>query len=140
MTAQPEDAPAGIGLKTQLVRFVITGGASGVLDYALTAFFQFVVGFPPWASKAIGFVCGTTMAYVINRRWTFKAEPSAARAVAVGGLYAVTFGINVGLYAWLSHVWGESVAASIGAYVVAQGVATVVNFIVQRTVIFKLGR
>lgn len=41
-------------------------------------------------AKTLSFIAGTTTAYPINRRWTFQAEPSRARFIAVVILYAVT--------------------------------------------------
>lgn len=133
-----EEASTSVDLKTQLIRFVATGAGAAVLDYGLTMLLQYVVGTPESLAKACGFILGTTVAYLINRRWTFRAEPSTARFVAVVALYAVTFGVNVGLYSWLSHMWEETALYSAVAFVIAQGVATVINFVVQRAVIFKI--
>ncbi|MCF8588872.1 GtrA family protein [Gordonia sp. HY285] len=133
-----EEASTSVDLKTQLVRFVATGVLSAVFDFALTLLLQSVAGAPYWLAKACGFILGTTIAYLINRRWTFRAEPSKARFIAVVLLYAVTFFVNIGLYSLLMHEWGSSLVASACAFVVAQGVATVINFVVQRTVIFKI--
>ena len=128
----------GVDLKTQLVRFVITGAGSGVLDFGLTLLLQYGFGMPEWFAKAVGFICGTTTAYLINRRWTFAAEPSALRFVAVAVLYLVTFIVQVGIYNGLSRVWEETFVYSLVAFMIAQGTATVINFVVQRTVIFKI--
>lgn len=133
-----QEASTDVDLKTQIVRFVITGAGSGVLDFSLTLLFQYVFGAPEWAAKAVGFVGGTTMAYLINRRWTFRAEPSTARFLAVACLYLVTFAVQVGIYTVLSRVWDEQVLYSLFAFVIAQGTATVINFVVQRAVIFKI--
>ncbi|GAA3947945.1 GtrA family protein [Gordonia caeni] len=133
-----EEASTDVDLKTQLVRFVLTGAGSAVLDYGLTMLLQYGFDASFGIAKAAGFLLGTTVAYLINRRWTFRAEPSAARFVAVIALYAITFGVNVGLYSWLSHAWPVTVLYSAAAFVVAQGVATVINFVVQRAVIFKI--
>ncbi|PKZ64828.1 polysaccharide biosynthesis protein GtrA [Gordonia terrae] len=133
-----EEASTDVDLKTQLIRFVVTGAGSAVLDYALTMFLQYVVGVPGGVAKAGGFILGTTTAYLINRRWTFRAEPSTARFIAVVCLYLVTFVVNVGLYGWLSHLWEETALYSAIAFVIAQGTATVINFVVQRMVIFKI--
>lgn len=137
MTAGRDTRPS---LGAQLLRFVVAGGLSAIVDYglllALSAF-----GLDPRAAKALSFVAGTTTAYLINRRWTFQAEPSRRRFAAVVALYAVTFAVQVGLFALLypwALGWSDSmlIANTLG-FVVAQGVATTVNFVVQRAVIFR---
>lgn len=133
-----EEASTDVDLRTQLIRFVITGAFAGILDFGLTFLLQEAFGVVPWAAKAVGFIVGTTTAYLINRRWTFRAEPSTARFIAVMALYLVTFAVQVGLYALLVHLWSEQFIPSLAAYVIAQGTATVINFVVQRAVIFKI--
>ncbi|MBT0567358.1 GtrA family protein [Williamsia sp. CHRR-6] len=132
------EASTDLPLTQQLVRFVVTGAGSGAVDFGVTVLLQYLVGAPHWLAKAAGFVCGTTMAYLINRRWTFRTEPSRARFIAVVALYLVTFAVQVGLYTALSAVWPEEFFYSLAAFVIAQGTATVINFVVQRVVIFKI--
>lgn len=152
---QPMEIPvserdSGLDLKTQLFRFIATGVLSAIVDFGLLTVLTQAAGFEHAPAKAISFICGTTTAYLINRRWTFKAEPSRARFIAVVLLYALTFALQVGLYMALYHAlhgvlagrgasigMDELVASTVG-FVIAQGVATICNFIVQRTVIFKL--
>ena len=89
-------------------------------------------------AKTLSFIAGTTTAYLINRRWTFQAEPSRARFIAVVILYAVTFGLQVGInQLFYLQFAGESWRRPV-AFVIAQGTATVINFVVQRAVIFRL--
>ncbi|QDQ98949.1 GtrA family protein [Tomitella fengzijianii] len=126
-----------LGLKTQMVRFIITGALSGIVDFGLTVLLmQFGMGHTP--AKAVGFICGTTTAYLINRRWTFQAPPSTARFIAVAVLYAVTFVVQVGLFDVMFRVLPEGIIYTFIAYCVAQGTATVINFVVQRVVIFNI--
>ncbi|MCH5643402.1 GtrA family protein [Gordonia sp. ABSL49_1] len=132
------EASTNVDLKTQMIRFIITGAGSGVLDFGLTIFLQYVVGADFWIAKSFGFILGTTTAYLLNRRWTFEAEPRTLRFISVVALYGVTFFVNVGLYTVLSHAWPETLLYSFIAYVIAQGTATVINFVVQRLVIFKI--
>ena len=57
-------------------------------------------------------------------------------------LYALTFALQVGLFSVLFNRLTEAglgrLAVQVVAFVVAQGVATTVNFVVQRGVIFRL--
>jgi putative flippase GtrA len=136
-----DERGSALPLRTQLVRFVLTGGLSAVVDFGLlVALMALGLGHTP--AKALSFVAGTTTAYLINRRWTFRAEPSRKRFLAVVVLYALTFALQVGLFSvlftWLSaHGFSLRVVQVVG-FVVAQGVATTVNFVVQRTVIFRM--
>ena len=89
-------------------------------------------------AKTLSFIAGTTTAYLINRRWTFQAPPSTARFIAVVVLYAVTFTVQVGInYVFYMALEDKAWRVPV-AFVIAQGTATVINFIVQRAVIFRL--
>ncbi len=135
-----ELAPGRLPLRTQLTRFVVSGGFSALVDFGLlVALMALGLGHNP--AKALSFVAGTTTAYLINRRWTFQAGPSKRRFAAVVLLYAVTFLLQVGLFAvlfpWLEVTTASTFVAQLVGFVIAQGVATTVNFIVQRSLIFR---
>ncbi|MCG2805480.1 MAG: GtrA family protein [Propionicimonas sp.] len=124
-----------------MFRFVVTGGLAAVVDFGLLVALMNLFGFDPNLAKALSFVAGTTTAYLINRRWTFVAEPSKRRFAAVVALYGLTFALQVGLFAvlfpWVFATWGSKTLAQVVGFVIAQGVATTVNFIVQRSLIFR---
>jgi putative flippase GtrA len=136
-----DDRESALPLRDQLVRFVITGGLSAVVDFGLLVILM-ALGLGHTPAKAISFVAGTTTAYLINRRWTFRAAPSTRRFVAVVVLYALTFVLQVGLFSvlftWLTEQGLGRLSVQVIAFVIAQGVATTVNFIVQRSVIFRM--
>lgn len=123
-----------------MVRFILTGTLSALVDFGILVLLMHF-GMHHTPAKAISFVCGTATAYAINRRWTFRAGPSTRRLVSVLVLYGCTFFVQVGLFSLLFSLltsWGiRQIVVTVAAFVIAQGVATVVNFVVQRVVIFR---
>lgn len=141
MSSEPTETNARLGLHTQLIRFVITGVLSAVVDFGLLVVLMNLVGLDHTTAKAISFIAGTTTAYLINRRWTFQSDGSKRKFAAVVLLYGLTFVLQVGLFAvlfpWLLGLSGSQTVAQVVGFVIAQGVATTVNFIVQRGLIFR---
>lgn len=136
MDVEAEPGRARLGLLDQLVRFVLVGGFSALVDYG-TYYALLSLGLWIHGAKAIGFIAGTTTAYLLNRRLTFRARGSRGRFAAFLGLYATTFVVNVGMnalmLALLPQAWWEITLA----FVIAQGTATTINFVVLRSVIFR---
>ena len=129
--------PPTLSLKTQILRFLITGGFAAVVDFGLYVA-GLSVGLNVNVAKSLSFVAGTATAYLINRRWTFQAPPSRARFVAVCMLYGLTYAVQVGInYVFYMQFEDQPWRVPV-AFVIAQGTATVINFVVQRAVIFRL--
>ena len=113
-------ASRSTSLRAQSAKFAVTGALAALIDVSLTWLLQ--IGFGLLSAdpaRAVGFIIGTWAAYLLNRRWTFQAEATAVRFAGVLATYGVTFVVNM------------------VAFAISQGTATVVNFVVQRWIIFR---
>lgn len=124
------------GVVDQAIRFVVFGLLSAGVDFGVYQLFLHI-GTLADVAKAISFICGTVTAYLLNRRWTFDSAGGAAPATRFALLYGTTFFVNVGmnaagLHLFAGHTWRVPVA-----WVLAQAVATVINFVMLRTVVFR---
>ena len=128
-------------LKQQLVPFLLVGVGCAVIDFGITYTLDEFMGWQRDFAKAVGWVFGTVAAYVLNSKFSFNAKINAKKAGAVFVLYAVTFAVQMVLWRvtdspltslGLVNPWKNLVS-----FVIAQGVATVVNFELQRHWIFK---
>jgi putative flippase GtrA len=126
------------GLVQQLVRFVLVGGFCALVDFGIY-WLLLHTGLWVHAAKALSFIAGTTTAYFLNRRFTFTGA-STGRGTQVGGfaiLYTTTFFVNVGANALMLALLPEFTLEYAVAWAVAQGLATAINFVMLRTVVFK---
>lgn len=127
---------ARLRLSTQLTRFVLVGAVAFVVD--LSSYQTLLaIGLYVHLAKALAFIAGTTTAYLINRRWTFQGKGGRAEYASIMALYGITFVVQVGMNAVMLAVLPAFRGEFTCAFVVAQSVATAINFIVQRTVIFR---
>lgn len=127
--------------KSQLLRFLVVGVFCAVLDFGLTYLLTHVSGFTRVTAKVFGWCLGTLVAYLLNSKFTFQAKITGKRALAVFVLYLSTLGVQTFLY-WVTNdplialglvnPWKDAVS-----FVIAQGVATVTNFVLQRVLIFR---
>ena len=125
-----------ISLTNQLARFILVGALCAVIDFGS---YWALLSLGVWvhAAKAVSFILGTTSAYLLNRRFTFNARGGAGQAGGFALLYTITFFVNVGTNALMLQLLPTFRGEYLLAWVIAQGTATVINFITLRTVVFK---
>lgn len=127
--------------KRQFMRFLVIGVFCAVLDYGLTSTLIHVVGYDRLVAKPFGWCLGTAVAYLLNSRFTFQAKITGKHALAVFILYASTLAVQWGIFrvteAPLIALGFEGLWKDTISFVIAQGVATITNFVLQRVLIFK---
>lgn len=128
-------------VQRQLVPFVIIGVGCAIIDFGITYTLTELSPLSRGAAKAVGWVFGTIVAYLLNSRFAFQAQINVKKAGAVFMLYAVTFGVQ-----WFLYQITDAPLQALGlvnpfkdtvSFIIAQGVATVTNFVLQRRVIFR---
>lgn len=125
-------------LYTRIYRFLLTGIFSAVVDYTVTMLSHYLLNLDkPMLEKTLGFIAGTTTAYLINKKWTFEAKDAKNKLIPVIILYLITWLIQIIIYKYMINWIGSDVTARTLSFVVAQGTATVINFIIQNGFIFK---
>lgn len=127
---------ADLGLVSQLGRFIAIGAFSALVDFGayhgLLALGTYV-----HLAKAVSFILGTTTAYLLNRRYTFSAAGGRGRLAGFMLLYGTTFALNIGVNALMLAVLPAMPLRVSIAWVIAQGTATAINFVMLRTVVFR---
>ena len=119
-------------LKKEMKRFLVAGlsavGTDLITYYIMLNFLHHDI------AKAISFLIGTVVAFVINKYWTFeKNEKSYKEMMKFGVLYSVTLGANV----MTNNVVLEYTNIVFLAFLIATGISTVLNFIGQKSCVFR---
>jgi len=119
-------------IKKELKRFLLAGLSAVATD--LATYFILLNFIPHDIAKAISFLLGTILAFIINKYWTFeKYQKSYKEMMKFGILYSLTLGANV----MTNNIVLEYTSLVFLAFLVATGVSTVVNFIGQKWWVFR---
>ena len=126
------------GLVRQIGSFVAVGVVAAIVDFGVYHLLLSLGLYVP-VSKGISFILGTTTAYFLNRRFTFTGANTGGRGRFAGfvALYATTFAVNVGVNSLALALLPPVAVEESMAWVIAQGTATVINFVMLRTVVFR---
>nr|WP_243850772.1 GtrA family protein [Modestobacter marinus] len=120
----------------QLVRFVVVGLFSAVVDLTVYTL-ALHLGLWVHAARALSFVCGTSTAYALNRRWAFRVAGGRNRVLGFTLLYSTTFFVILGVNALALAVLPDRSWTITLAWAISQGFGTAVNFVMLRTVVFR---
>ncbi|UKJ08243.1 GtrA family protein [Solitalea lacus] len=119
-------------IRKELKRFLVAGLSAVGTD--LFMYYIFLNFFSIGLSKAISFLLGTIVAYLINKYWTFeKNQKSLKEIFQFAILYSCTLGVNV----MTNKIVLDNTQIVFIAFFVATGFSTVLNFIGQKFWVFK---
>jgi len=119
-------------IKKELLRFLVAGLSAVGTDLAI--YYMLLNFFSSDISKAISFLTGTIVAFLINKYWTFeKQENSYVEIFRFGVLYSLTLGANI----ITNKTILDNTEIVFIAFIMATGVSTVLNFVGQKWWVFK---
>ncbi len=117
----------------ELSRFVVGGGSAVLVDFVV---YRSLVhfGIDMSVAKAISYVAGAAVGFVINKFWTFEcARLSFTEILRYVILYACSALANTMVNALV--IWVTSM--TFFAFLCATGVSTIMNFIGQKFFVFR---
>ena len=119
-------------IKKELLRFLLAG--FGAVGTDLLIYYMLLNFLTPNISKGISFICGTFVAYFINKYWTFEKKGKSYREIIkFATLYSITLGLNI----LTNELVMNSIKIVLIAFIIATAVSTVVNFIGQKWWVFR---
>lgn len=124
--------------RKQLRRFLIVGSICVLVDLGVYSALTEGTGLAISASKALSYLAGIVVGFMLNKRWTFESSRRTwHEAITYFALYAATLGVNVGCNRLVLSVIGADHRTL--AFLMATGLTTVLNFIGMRLVTFRHG-
>lgn len=117
----------------ELLRFLVGGGSAVIIDFIV---YRVLVhfGVDLSVSKAISYVAGAAVGFVLNKFWTFECKKlSITEVLRYILLYACSAVANTVVN--LVVMWVTSM--TIFAFLCATGVSTIMNFLGQKFFVFR---
>ncbi len=137
-------------LKKQLIKFITIGLLAALVD--LACYYIFLNLLPEKAfsfmgnevfAKTISFLCGLTITYFFNKKWTWKQSGSSKRRFAkFVSLYGFSLVFNVAMNSILLYILKSNAIFSelpykyLIAFIGATGISASINFLGQKFWVF----
>jgi putative flippase GtrA len=119
--------------KRELLGFLVGGGTAVLVDFS-TYYMLMSISVPISASKAISYVLGAAVGFVINKFWAFESKQFSLREV---GCYILLYALSAIANTITNAVVLLVVSWKTFAFLCATGVSTIINFLGQKFFVFK---
>jgi putative flippase GtrA len=97
----------------ELVRFGLVGVLNTLFGLFMILALMYLAGVDYLLANAVGYSCGITLSYFINRSWTFRHKGSMFQsAILWGKVTAVAYAANLGVVVVVHEYFGTEGFAS----------------------------
>lgn len=117
----------------ELARFLVGGGSAVVVDFITYKLFM-TAGLDRNIAKAVSFICGSVVGFIINKLWTFESAGFSKWEIM---RYVVLYSGTAIINAMVNKVTLMVVSVEVLGFFCATGVSTVLNFLGQKYFVFK---
>ena len=118
--------------KKELLRFLVGGGSAVIMDFIAYKILLYI-GINMPVSKAVSYICGAAVGFIINKLWTFESKKfSETEIMKYILLYMVSAVVNTGVNKLIMGIFKVQILA----FLYATGVSTVLNFLGQKFFVF----
>ena len=121
----------------RLLRYGAVGCANTAIDWCVFTLLTELLGAAPALGHAIGYVCGMTSNYILNRVYTFRDGDGGSLKRQLPLFIAVSL-VSLGastLVVWLLTRWGVNKYV---AKVVSMAISTTINYLGIKTLVFRI--
>lgn len=116
----------------EILKFLVGGTSAVVTDYAVYRVLL-AAGWAMSPAKAVSYVCGAIIGFVINKFWTFESSGfSKLELIRYAVLYLCSACVNAAVNKAVVMV----LEIHFAAFLCATGVSTVLNFLGQKFFVF----
>ena len=123
------------GLVYQIVRFLMVGGVSFVVDAGVLWLLVYQADMGYIASRLISVLLAISVAFVLNARFTFLVRVADARFMRYVCIQALSAGLNFGVYSTLV-LHGPLAGRPLLSLICGAAVSTVNNFFLSRRYVY----
>lgn len=119
--------------KYKFIKFIIVGGSSTLLDFTIYMILNNFIEIS--IAKFISMTISCIYSFFINRCWTFESKEKINSKQLLK--YVITQIINILVNVGTNQLIYTITTIKLLAYIVATGVAMIINYLLQKTIVFK---
>ena len=116
----------------ELLKFCVGGGSAVVIDFITYLLLSNIVQVS--TAKAISYVVGATVGFVINKLWTFQCKKFKMSEIMK---YIVLYCCSAFANTFVNKIVLRLSSSIIFAFLCATGTSTIINFLGQKFWVFK---
>jgi putative flippase GtrA len=129
-------------MKFEFIRFLVVGVINTLVGLSIMFLLLHGAGLSYWVSTFIGNTVGAGVSYVLNRSFTFRSKEAGFWSVlrfvfVILFCYVVSYQIGSMVIEWIAGDYFSETVVTNGKVLFSTGLYTVLNYLLQRSVVFR---